>query len=259
MWPRVRLRQSRLQQRKCDIVVLQSHLSNMRVSVQLKQIASVVMGALVVALIVGFFTSPVDTLKWLGAPLLVLPSVLGITPTAKPEEIQTVSLYQDSPVVTVERAGQYAIYTDDRNVLSRANMLEGTGASWITAQLTPTGVVEISGAPVLRGARPYDPVSVRGRPILTFNLPDAGHYVLSFSPQSGTVYFAPDDVTGREAAIVIAMAAQIIAIAIAVLLVRWPQLQRAEQQRRQLAGKLAQKRVKDQKFWQDRQRDDTQV
>jgi|GEM_PF-5396500 len=233
---------------------------------KLKQTLSGVIGLLVLALIVGFFRAPIEAIKWLGAPLLFLPSLLGITPIVSASEIQTLSLYQTNPIVRVDRAGQYAVFTDDRQVLSRANMLEGIGVGWMSAQLTgtqdlPTGQAPpktIDGSTVLRGVRPYDPVTVPGRAIITFGFPEAGRYVLSYPPQSGTVYFVPDYVTGREVTIALAVAAQIIVVVLVVIVLRWPQLRRSRQLHRLLAHKLAQKRAKDEAFWQAQEREDTQ-
>ena len=186
---------------------------------------------------------------------MVLPSALGVIPKITPDAVQTISLYEAAPVVRVAAPGRYAIYTNEQNVLERANMLEAAGASWMTVALTPTQpnavATEVTGTAVLRGVRPYDPVQVRGRPILSFEISTAGDYVLSFAPQSGTVYFAPDITTNREGVILISAIAQVGLIILLVVLLRWPQIRRERQLHQQLARKLAERRAATQAFWRE--------
>ena len=210
------------------------------------------LGALIFfAVLGGFLVSPVQTVKCIGAPFLVLPAAVGLIPSIGPTEVQAISLLHPAPEITIVRPGQYAIYADEDSVLMRANMLEAATATWITVQAAPDGGA-IPGSNVVRGVLPYDSVVVPGRPIATFAIATPGRYTLAYPIQSGTVYFAPDTTTGREGVIAFAVIAQIAIIVASGLGMFWPRIRQSRLQQRQFSAKLAQKRMQTEAFWQQR-------
>ncbi len=240
---------------------MQTHLRN-----AFSKIIAVICVLSVFAFAAGFLIAPVNTVKWLGAPFMFLPSAVGLLPSVGPSDVQTVSLLQPSPKIAIARPGQYAVYTDEASVLMRANLMEASAATWIKLASSSAGDAtsgdatsgdatsgdEAPGMNVGRGVLPYDPLAVPGRPIVTFAVDKPGIYTLVYPRQSGTLYFAPDITTGREATILLAIIGQISAVVIIGLGVFWPRIRRYRLQQRQFAAKLAEKRAHTEAFWQQR-------
>ena len=212
------------------------------------------LGALVFFVVVGgFLVSPVQTVKRIGAPFMVLPAAIGLVPRITSSDVYAISLVNKSPEIVITQPGQYALYTDEQSVLMRANMLEAVNASWASLRAQSTGQ-ETAGVNIVRGVLPFDPITVPGRPIVTFAVANPGAYTLVYPIQSGTVYFAPDSTTGREGVILLAGLAQIVFVVILGVGIFWSRIRRYRLQQQQLAAKLVQKRAHAEAFWQRHER-----
>ena len=220
----------------------------------LSRLLSALCALTVFGMLGSFLISPLETIKRIGAPFMVLPAAFGLIPSIAPTDVQAISLAHKSPKIMITRPGQYAVYANENSVLTRANLLEATDTTWITAHSVPPGD-ETPGVNIVRGALPYDPIAVPGRPIATFTLTRPGTYTLAYPTQSGTVYFAPDPTTGRESVIVSAFIAQIIGVFVIGVIAFWPRIRRYRLQQQQLTAKLVQKRAHAEAFWQRRARE----
>lgn len=209
-----------------------------------------VITVLVLAYVVRFLFAPVETVKWIGAPFMLLPSALGVLPSIREGDVHAVDLSISSPILTIERAGIYAVYAADNVMLARANVYVDRKSSWISAVNVDTGVTT-AGAIVTRGATIYDPIAVPGRPVLTLALPNAGRYKLDFPRQTGRVYFAPDPIDGRERLVIGSIVAQIMMGLLIVVLCRRQQIVESHFARKHRAEEMRRKRVESAKFVRD--------
>jgi hypothetical protein len=211
----------------------------------------------VLVFIVSFVRTPHLVVKLAGAPLQVLPTLLGITPLITQQEVRPIDLYERSVIVLLTRPGNYAIYSDDQQVLLRTGMMEeatGMSRTWVSIKTVESGEA-VPGSYIARGAAPWDPLIVPGRPLMTFVIAEPGRYEIEYPPQSGTVSFAPDYTTGREAIILLTWAAQIVTVTLIVVLLSLPRIRRRRQAQRQLDQVLDRKRAAAEAFWQDKLRD----
>ena len=209
-------------------------------------------GLLLLVGFISFLAVPIETIKWLGAPFLIIPSALGIYHPVSSAEVWDIALYGGDPQIDITAPGPYTLYSNDTNVLMRANMLDDMHSVWITLK-SVDGQREISGTNVTRGVRPYDSVAVRGRPIVLFEVAQAGAYDLTYSRQSGQVTLIRDDSVGRESTLVLVMLAQPVVLALIVTLAYLPRIRKQLAQRRALDEKLAQKRAATEAFWRKRE------
>ncbi len=202
---------------------------------------------LVLAYVVRFLYAPVETVKWIGAPFMLLPSALGVLPAVTSEDVRTIGLRTPSPILDIPAPGQYAVYADREDVLLRANYIATQATPWISIREIASGT-ELPAFNVQSGSQIWHPVAVPGRPVVTFALPRAGQYELVYGPQSGEVYFAPDPVTGREGVLALAVAAQIAIVAGSVTIWAWPRIRTGRAKARLEAAKLERKRAEAAEF-----------
>lgn len=198
---------------------------------------------IVLVFLVSFVRAPVETLKWIGAPFMVLPNLLGLLPGIG-EAVQPVNLKQPSPPLDVSVPGRYALYAADENMQMRSNMLADSNVAWV--RLRPFGgdaAQEITGTVIKRGAAIYDPLSIPGRPVVSFLAPAAGKYELVYPRQSGTLYFAPDWVTGREGLLLAMIVVQLAVLAAIVIAPAWPRIRARREDARRAAEEMARKRA----------------
>ena len=220
------------------------------------RIAPPVVALLVLVFLVSFARAPVETLKWIGAPFMVLPTAFGMLPGSG-EEIRPVTLRDASPALEIAAPGRYALYAADENMQMRSNMLADANAAWVRIRPLGAGAsasasVEITGSVIKRGAAIYDPVSIPGRPVVSFLIPTAGTYELVYPRQSGVLYFAPDWVTGREGVLGGMIVAQLAVIAALITVLAWPRIRARREQARIAAEALAQKRAASAEFLRGR-------
>lgn len=211
----------------------------------------------ILVFIISFVRTPHLMVKLTGAPLQVLPTLLGITPIITQPEVRTIDLHERSVIVLLTRPGNYAIYSDDQQVLLRTGMIEeatGMGRTWVSIKTVESGEA-VPGSYIARGAAPWDPLIVPGRPLMTFAIAEPGRYEIEYPPQSGTVSFAPDYTTGREAIILLIWVAQIVVVVMIVVLLSLPRIRRRRQAQRQLGQLLDRKRAATEAFWRGKLRD----
>lgn len=198
--------------------------------------------ALVLAFVIRFFAAPVETLKWLGAPFLALPTLLGAVPSVGASDVHLVVLNTRSPVIQIDTPGQFAAYASDDTMLIRANTLADSDVAWI--KLKEVGAAEpVASTVIKRGALIYDPVAVPGRPVMSFAVAKPGRYEMVFVRQSGELYFAPDPVTGRDGTIMAWIAGQVLVILAVLLIWALPRLRASRVQARLAAEEAVRKRA----------------
>lgn len=206
--------------------------------------------ALAVLLFVArFLSEPVETVKWIGAPFLVIPQAIGALPTVSAADVREVSLRQASPALDAPQPGRYALYAADDQMQMRANMLADVNAAWVRIRPLGAGAsAEITGTVVKRGAAIYDPIAVAGRPVATFELPSAGRYELLYPRQSGSLYFGPDPISGREGVVIGWIAGQLAVIGALIVAASWPRIRARRARAREAAAELARKRAATEEF-----------
>lgn len=198
--------------------------------------------ALVLAFAIRFFAAPVETLKWLGAPFLLLPTALGALPSVGASDVHLVVLNTRSPVIQIDTPGRFAAYASDDTMLIRANTLADSDVAWI--KLKEVGAAEpVASTVIKRGALIYDPVAVPGRPVMSFTVTKPGRYELVFVRQSGEMHFAPDPVTGRDGTIMAWIAGQLLVILAVLLIWALPRLRASRMQARLAAEEAVRKRA----------------
>lgn len=201
----------------------------------------------VMVFIVRFFVAPVETLKWLGAPFLLLPTALGVLPVVGAGDVHLVVLNTRSPVIQIDAPGQFAMYASDDTMLIRANMLADSDVTWL--KLREVGAAEpVASTVIKRGALVYDPIAVPGRPVMSFAVTKRGRYELVFVRQSGEMYFAPDPVTGRDATIMTWIAGQVFVLLAVLLIWALPRLRASRAQARLAAEEASRKRAEAEEF-----------
>jgi hypothetical protein len=136
--------------------------------------------------------------KWGGATMLFLPARLGIIRQASFSEVIQVDFSTSPTQVSFPRAGQYAFYTSNHDLLVITDMLiEAEGKPWLV--LTSESGQKVPVAFIARGLMPYDTPLASGRPIYTLQIPQAGNYTIAHPTRPLlTVQFVPDYVTGKE-------------------------------------------------------------
>ena len=204
---------------------------------------------LVLAFVARFLSAPVETTKWIGAPFLLAPQMLGLIPSVHSDAVRPITLREASPVLEITKPGQYALYAADETMQLRSNAMSDMNAAWI--RMRPAGAdasATITGVVVTRGAAIYDPIAIAGRPAMSFTIEKPGRYELIYGKQSGVLYFAEDPVTGYESVIGAAILAQLLLIGGIVLLISLPRIREQRAQARVAAEELKRKRAEAAEF-----------
>jgi hypothetical protein len=199
--------------------------------------------------------------KWAGSVLLFIPERLGLVRTVQPSEVFEFDMTRSPAQVKFTRAGLYQVYTSDYDLLVISDQLaQSDSAPWITV------TDAVSGKPatvthITRGLLPYDTPHASGRPVIEVEIPEAGDYLLDYPTRQAEISMVPDYVTGHEALINTAFAAQflILALPFAVLLYRREQ-RTWEQSRAERARSIEQfAKIRRLARGQDAQDDDRRV
>jgi hypothetical protein len=205
------------------------------------KLGSIALGILVALALVVALCSASSLLKWAATPLLVVPRALGIIGSVRGQEIVAVPMATTPAVITFPHAETYAVYIGDINLLELTNqMAETDSPPWLVVQNTETGAT-VPVDYVQRGLLPFDEPRVPGRPVLTFEVPGPGTYVLNHPRREFDLYLVPDRVSGREGLIGLLVLVEIGLLMIPVYLVygrRWLErrrLWRAHQRERRAA------------------------
>jgi hypothetical protein len=185
-------------------------------SYQPPKIRAIIIGIIGFVVLLAVLCSLSGVVKSVGAVLLFFPSRLGVVKQVLPDEILTVDMSTNPTTVMIFKAGRYAVYTDDYDLLMIADQLsQSHGAPWLNVKFQATGE-KIPLANVSRGLLPYDTPFAKGRPVFTFEITSPGRYELMHPARKINIYLVPDYTTGKEKTIYMAYAAQILVLLIPV-------------------------------------------
>ncbi len=163
---------------------------------------SIVIGiSLVIVAFLAFFRIP-EIVKYTGAGLMYIPSRFGVFKMVLPREVIALSLNSTQTPVTLPAAGSYALYTENYNFLSLHNAaVEAGKLTWIKVQSEESGDA-VAVQMIDRGLALYDTPFARGRPLITFTVPQPGKYLIIHPKRPDVMYIVPDYFTGQETTIV---------------------------------------------------------
>ena len=162
-------------------------------------IRSIVLGiALLILLIFAFFKIP-DIVKYAGTALMFVPHKLGLIEMVTPEEVIPVPIAENPSSITFPSAGQYALYTDNYNLLVVHDAVIAASAAepWIKIQSEELDA-RVEPIMIERGLVWYDTPFARGRPVFTFHVDQPGTYQFAHPAHRDFMYLVPDRVTGKE-------------------------------------------------------------
>jgi hypothetical protein len=183
------------------------------------KLRSIAVGILLGVVLVVAICSASSVLKWVGAPLLVVPRVLGILEPVRGNEIVTVPMGSPPTAVTFPRADVYAVYIADVPLLETTNLMtEVDAAPWLVIQRAENGQ-DIPVEYIDRGLLPFDEARVPGRPVMRFEVPEAGTYVMIHPRRGFNFYLVPDRVTGKEGVIALSILAQFALLCIPLFVI----------------------------------------
>lgn len=203
---------------------------------------NIFIGVLAFIVLLAVLCNLPNGLKIVGNVFLFIPSQLGLIQRVRPGEVHTIDLTSPSPaVVEITKAGRYAIYTDDYDLLM-GNVLKGPASLQVKSQ---TSGEQIKVEPVTRGAGPFDTALAPGRPILAFDVPAPDRIEVAYFFRYATIAVVPDYVTGREPQIVVATILQIAILLGLVSLFYYPAYQRRRERLRRIEMAPLQRRSKE--------------
>ena len=209
------------------------------------RLRTIALSVLVIVVGLILLCSASSVVKWVGAPFLVLPRVLGLLEPVHSDEIVAIPMTSSPTGVTFPRAETYAVYVSDLDLLEVSNELVDTGSPpWLIVQRAATGA-SIPVALVERGLLPYDEPRAPGRPVLLFEIPEPGTYALTHPRRTSDLYLVPDRTTGREAVIVGSFGVQLALLSVPLVRIfgrPWFDRRRswrAHQRERRMASDLA--------------------
>jgi hypothetical protein len=169
---------------------------------------SILLGVvLAVVLVIWVFAYLPDTIKIAGDVLLLIPEQLGLVQRVHAGEVHVMSLANPQATIRIPKAGRYAVYTGDLDLLERIGLV---AKPLLEVVSQPAGqAVELSF--VRRGLRPYDTPRAKGRPIYRFAIQQPGFYQVTYLGRSiaAVVSIAPDYATGKESTITLAYVLQV--------------------------------------------------
>jgi hypothetical protein len=181
---------------------------------QAPRFRDILLGVTALVILLVAFINLGAVVKFVGAGLLVIPSMLGITQVVGSQEISVYDLSTSPTLVGISQPGRYAVYAYDYDSLTISDQLEEAGATpWITlkSQVTRRAVPT---SYVGRGLRLYDTYLAKGRPVLTFVITQPGIYLMYHPTRSATISVVRDYVTGKERILALSILAQIAVVVI---------------------------------------------
>lgn len=183
------------------------------------RVRSIALGVLIGAALVIALCSASSIVKWIGASFLVLPRVVGIVEPVRGDEIVSVPMGSPPTLVTFPRADTYAVYLSDLPLLETTNLMIEVGAQpWLVLQRADSGEA-IPVSFVERGLIPFDDPRAVGRPVLRFEIPEAGTYLMVHPRRPFSFQLVPDRVTGKEGLLVATTLAQLALLSLPLLFV----------------------------------------
>jgi hypothetical protein len=201
-------------------------------------------------LIVAFINLGV-VVKFVGAGLLAIPSLLGITQMVGPQDVFTYDLSTSPTPVGISQPGRYAVYAYDYDLLTTSDELEeAKAAPWITLRSQTTGEL-VRTEYVGRSLRPYDTFLAKGRPVLAFVITRPGVYLMDHPRKPSTISIVRDYVTGKERSLTLIMLVE-IAVVVTPLAYLFTRRYLTRTGARREAQR--QKREESEAFWRDEMR-----
>lgn len=185
------------------------------------RLRSIALGILIGVALVIILCSASSVLKWIGAPFLILPRLVGIIEPVHGNEIVTVPMGSPPTGVTFPRAETYAVYLSDLSLLETTNLLVEAGAQpWLVVHRADTGEA-IPVTFVERGLIPFDEPRAMGRPVMRFEIPGAGTYLMVHPRRGFSFQLVPDTVTGKEGILTLAAIVQLVLLSLPLLIVSY--------------------------------------
>lgn len=160
--------------------------------------------------------------KLAGAALFFIPEQLGILGQVKPEDVRKLDMSTSPTLFEFTQAGRYAVYTDSADLLEITDQLEkARAAPWLSIRSQATGE-SVPVQFVQRGVTILDSPHVNGRPVFTFEIKEAGNYLVTHPTRRVALSIVPDHVTGSEVRIGLVLGAEIAIVGGLVALVFLP-------------------------------------
>lgn len=180
---------------------------------------------LALIMVIAFLNIPI-VLKYVGTALTFLPSKLGIIKVVSKSEVMPVDIHTTPTFITFTNPGNYLIYTDNYSLLTVNDAIITTkGRPWLNIQ-SDSGVV-IQVRLIGRGMAIYDTPLARGRPVVSFNIPEPGVYKLAHPIEPINIFIVPDYLSGKERIITFSIYLELLVTA----LVMWTIIQRSRKKK----------------------------
>ncbi len=152
-----------------------------------------------------------NLVKWVGAALTFVPSRLGLVQVVSPAEVIAVDISSSPSNVAITRAGEYALFTANYDLLSiNEFVLAAKAKPWF--KLADAAGNQVPVTLIERGLALYDTPFAPGRPVARFQVPLAGAYSMTHPRRPDFVYVVPDYTHGEEGAIGLYMLAQAVGL-----------------------------------------------
>ncbi len=155
-----------------------------------------------------------ELLKKIGNTLLFIPEKLGLVQRVSPNEIRPITL-RNGVIVQRFEPGRYMVFTNDTGLLFMVAAIETRmqepASPGLTIRSAGNSMRDVRVTSVNRGLRPYDTPHAKGRPILRFDISEAGVYEILYDIKGlvAAVSIVPDRTSGNEWLITILSLTQI--------------------------------------------------
>lgn len=162
-------------------------------------VVQILIGIVIFIILLGTICTLSTLVKRAGNALLYVPGWLGLVHRVTPAEVEELDLTSSPVMARFDHAGAYQVYTSDYDLLNISMLMEEGSAAKPWLKIVPEGSnTSVPIAFVSRGLSPFDSPYAAGRPVLRFELPQPGLYELVFPTRKASIFFVPDEVTGRE-------------------------------------------------------------
>jgi hypothetical protein len=210
-------------------------------------IRSILLGIILLVIAILAFIRIPDVVKYAGSAVMYLPAKLGLFDMVSPQEVTPVSIRENPSTISFPEAGQYALFTDNYNLLVIHDAVMASNAEpWVKIESDEFDT-QVEMIMIERGLAWYDTPFARGRPIFTFQIDQPGTYDFIHPARKDHMYLVPDTVTGQEGLITFWVVAEISLVA-AVL--TYVYRKRNAGMRRRRSDVLAQNRARVQDTWE---------
>jgi hypothetical protein len=170
--------------------------------------------ALAIILVLAFLNIHI-IFKYVGAALTFIPSRLGLFQVVSRSEVMPVDFHTNPTAVTFSKPGRYLLYTDDQDLLMVNDaIIASKGKPWINLHSESGEPVQVH--LIDRGMAIYDTPWASGRPVVSFEILQAGVYTIAHPSKPIDIYFVPDYVSGREGRITFYVCLEIVIVGLAI-------------------------------------------